>query len=183
MGSRLLFAIVIAGSALHAQGAQPDTNARANLEKQVRERLAQVTQQRLGATDQQMAKLQATNQKYDAMRQSIVAQERQLRVSLRKEMAHPDSSHQPQVASLLDQIGQTQRQRLDIQQQEQQEMAGFLTPLQRARYFTLEQQIRQRVNQMRQAQIQANGGAAGRAGRAGQARARGRGVQRPPPPQ
>jgi hypothetical protein len=38
-------------------------------------------------------------------------------------------------------------QRVDLQEQEQKELAGFLTPLQRAKYFALEQQVRQRVNQ------------------------------------
>ncbi len=147
----------------------------------MRERIAQVTQQRLGATDDQMQKLQQTNQKYDQMRQGIVAQERQLRVSLRQAMARPAQSNDTQVSSLLDQISQTQRQRLDIQQQEQRELAGFLSPMQRAKYFALEQQVRQRVNQMRQAQQDARGGRVGRAGQL--LPGRGRGVQPKKPPQ
>jgi hypothetical protein len=180
----MLGLLLACGAGLHAQAGQPDTTARAKLEQQVRERIAQVAQERLGATDQQMEKLQQTNKKYDDMRQSMVAQERELRVSLRKEMARPDPSHDTQVASLLDRIGQVQRQRLDIQQQEQQELAGFLTPMQRAKYFTLEQQVRQRVNQMRQAQVQAQGGRVGRGPLGGKPLpGRGRGVQPPKPPQ
>ena len=181
MRARLAYALLLVSSAaLHAQA---DTTARANLEQQVRDRIAQVTQQRLGATDQQMQKLQHTNKKYDEMRQGVVAQERELRVSLRKEIARPDPSHDQQVAGLLDRIAQTQRQRLDIQQQEQQELSGFLTPMQRAKYFALEQQVRQRVNQMRQAQAEARGGRIGRAGQALPARGQGRGVQPRKPPQ
>jgi periplasmic protein CpxP/Spy len=161
--------------------------SRADLEQQVRDRIAQVTKERLGATDEQMVKLQAVNKKYDEKRRLIVDQERDVRMSLRDEMLRPDSARQGQVAALLDRVIKTQRQRVDIQEAEQKELAGFLTPLQRAKYFALEQQVRQRVNQMRQAQQQGAGrmgmgrgrGQPLRQGGAG----RGRGVQPPPPPQ
>jgi protein CpxP len=162
---------------------------RANLEQQVRERIAKVTKEQLGATDQQMAKLQETNKKYDEKRRIVVDQERDIRMSLRDEMLRPDSARQAQVAALLDRVIKTQRQRVDIMEQEQKELAGFLTPLQRAKYFALEQQIRQRVNQMRQGQ-QGRGGRMGRAqgmpmGQQAPGRGPGRGgrgVQPPPNP-
>src|SRR5579863_4124966 len=59
--------------------ARPNLNNRANLEQLVRERMAQVTKQRLGATDDQMVKLQATNRKFDEMRRTLVEQERDVR--------------------------------------------------------------------------------------------------------
>ena len=164
---------------------------RANLEQQVRERIAKVTKEQLGLTDQQMALLQATNKKYDDQRRLIVDQERDVRMSLRDEMLRPDSARQGQVADLLDRVTKTQRQRVDIQEQEQKELAGFLTPLQRARYFGLEQQIRQRVNQLRQARMRQGQMPMGRGGRMGRGQpmpmkqpgqGRGRGVQPPPNP-
>lgn len=161
-------------------GARPN---RAALEQQVQQRMAQVTKDRLGATDQQMEKLQAVNKKYDEKRRLIVDQERDIRMSLRDEMLRPDSARQPQVAALLDRVIKTQRQRVDLQEQEQKELSGFLSPLQRAKYFALEQQIRQRVNQMRQAQLQGRGGRGKGPGQPLPGRGRGRGVQPPPPPQ
>jgi protein CpxP len=157
---------------------------RADLEQQVQQRIAQVTKQQLGLNDQQMTKLQETNRKFDEKRRLVVDQERDVRMSLRDEMLRPDSARQTQVAALLDRVIKTQRQRVDIQEQEQKELAGFLTPLQRAKYFALEQQVRQRVNQMRQAQLQGRGGRMGRGqGQPGMPMGRGRGVQPPPPPQ
>ena len=82
---------------------------RANLEQQVRERIAKVTREQLGATDQQMAKLQETNKKYDEKRRILVDQERDIRMSLRDEMLRPDSARQGQVAALLDRVIKTQR--------------------------------------------------------------------------
>lgn len=155
---------------------------RANLEQLVRQRMAQVTRQRLGATHDQMVKLQATNRKFDEKRRILVDQERDVRMALRDEMLRPDSARQGRIAELLDRVIKTQRQRVDIQEQEQQELAGFLTPLQRAKYFALEQQIRQRVTQLRQAQQQGRAGRPGRAGLPGPGRG-GRGVQPPAPPQ
>jgi hypothetical protein len=164
---------------------------RANLEQQVRERIAKVTKEQLGLSDQQMAKLQATNKKYDDQRRLIVDQERDIRMSLRDEMLRPDSARQGQVAALLDRVIKTQRQRVDLAEQEQKELAVFLTPLQRAKYFGLEQQIRQRVNQLRQAQMRQGQMPMGRGGRMGRGQpmptmqpgqGRGRGVQPPPNP-
>ena len=172
------------GRRQQARAAAPGDSVRptrANLEQLVRERMAQVTRQRLGATDDQMLKLQATNLKFDEQRRILVAQERDVRMSLRDEMLRTDSLRQGEISALMDRLIKTQRQRVDIQEAEQKELANFLTPLQRAKYFALEQQIRQRVTQMRQVQ-QGRGGRPGRGGQPGGGRA-GRGVQRPPPPQ
>ena len=183
----LLGILTIAGAATLAaqgQGARRQLRAgrgdsvppaRANLEQLVRQRMAQVTKQRLDATDEQMVKLQATNQKFDEQRRILLQQERDVRMALRDEMLHPDPAGQGRVAELMDRLIKTQRQRVDIQEQEQKELANYLTPLQRAKYFALEQQIRQRVTQLRQAQ-QGRGGRLGRAGAPGA----GRGVQPPP---
>ncbi|MGH7654699.1 MAG: hypothetical protein ACREN6_08555 [Gemmatimonadaceae bacterium] len=195
-----LFALVcVAVTPAHAQGgrrqqaraaARGDSvrPTRANLEQLVRERMAQITRQRLGTTDDQMVKLQATNRKFDEQRRILVAQERDVRMSLRDEMLRTDSARQGQIAALMDRLIKTQRQRVDIQEAEQKELANFLTPLQRAKYFALEQQIRQRVTQMRQAQ-QGRGGRLGRGGKPATGRAgrglpatRGRPDQPPPKP-
>ena len=80
--------------ATQAQKADSVRPNRANLEQQVRERMAQVTKQRLGVTNEQMVKLQTTNSKFDDMRRILVAQERDVRMSLRDEMLHPDSARQ-----------------------------------------------------------------------------------------
>ena len=165
---------------------------RANLEQQVRQRIAAVVKQRLGLSDAQLTKLEETNQRYDDKRRLIVDQERDIRMALRDEMLRPDSARQGRVAELLDRVIKTQRQRVDVEEQEQKELAGFLTPLQRAKYFALEQQVRQRVTQMRNGMPQrmGRGGRVGRGQPMGQPMGqppqqppgRGQGVQRPQPP-
>jgi hypothetical protein len=185
--------MLLAGSAtLFAQGRglrprqQPGRDsaapARATLEQQVRQRIAMVTRQRLGASDDQMAKLEATNRKYDEKRRLIVDQERDIRMSLRDEMLRPDPPRQEQVAALLDRVISAQRQRVEISEQEQKELAGFLTPMQRAKYFALEQQVRQRMQQMRNGLLPGRGGR-GRGQPPALQQGRARGVQPPPPAQ
>lgn len=151
---------------------------RAQLQQQVRQRLGQVLQQQLGLNDEQMQKLQETNQKYDQKRRILVDQERDVRMSLRDEMLRPDSGRQSQVSALLDRMVKAQRQRVELLEQEQAELGKFLTPMQRAKYFGAEERVRQQMQNMRQQQF---GRGAGRGG-AGMGPGLGAGVQ-PPMPQ
>ena len=128
---------------------------RAALEQQVRARLGQMMKRRMGLTDAQMSKLQETNRKFDEKRRLLVDQERDVRMSLRDEMLNPDSSRSAQVSGLLDRVVRVQRQRVDLLEQEQKELSGFLTPMQRAKYYGAEEQMRRRIQNMRQHQGQA----------------------------
>ena len=53
------------------------------------------------------------------------------------------------MAAALDRVLQLQRQRLDLMADEQKDLAGFLTPVQRAKYAALQEQIRRRVENAR----------------------------------
>ena len=158
-------------------GADSTRPNRAQMEQRVRQRMGEVLKNRLGVSDEQMKKLQETNKRYDEKRRTLVDQERDIRMSLRDEMLRPDSARQPQVSGLLDRMVKVQRQRVDVFEQEQKELAGFLTPIQRLKYFTLEEQLRQRMQQMRQQQM---GGRGGRGGQMMQPGMRGRGGQMQP---
>jgi hypothetical protein len=76
--------------------------------------------------------------------------ERQVRAGIREELDLADTTRQAQVARLLDQMLVIQRQRLDLIEAEQKELATFMTPQQRARYFGMQEQIRRRVEEMRE---------------------------------
>jgi hypothetical protein len=175
---------------------QPDTAAapnRAALERQVKARLGQMMKKQLGLTDAQMTKLQETNQKFDGKRRILVDQERDVRMSLRDEMLSADSTRSTEVSALLDRVVKVQRQRVDLLEQEQKELSTFLTPLQRAKYYGAEEQMRRRIQNMRlqqgQPALQGRGGQGG-GGRGAQLRpgqgrgpARGGPLMQGPPPQ
>ncbi len=135
------------------QGGQPQDSGRrdrAMLEGELRQRLARQMQTRLGLSDAQMGKVREINMRFADRRLTLEQQERDVRMSLRDEMITADSSRQQAVADLLDRMLRVQRQRLDIQEQEQRDLATVLTPFQRATYMGFEEQVRQRMNQMRQ---------------------------------
>lgn len=152
---------------------------RVALEANVRNRIAQMARRQLGLTEAQVEKLQQTNARFADRRRTLMEQERDIRMSLRDELIAGDSSRQRQVADLLDRMVKAQRQRIDLLEQEQKDLAAFLTPMQRARYFGMEEQIRQRLQQVRQD----GGGPMGPGGRGAQGRAPGRmGPGGPPNP-
>jgi len=124
--------------------------ARAELERRFRERTAQVVRRRLELNDDQMAKLQASNQQFDQQRMALVAEERQARQALRAELMAGNGANQQKVNGLLDQLLRLQRRRLDIVDSEQRELGKFLTPVQRARYFGLQNEMRRRMQELRE---------------------------------
>jgi len=159
--------------------ARPDSamQNRAALEGQVRDRVGQMARRQLGLNDAQADKLRQTNEKFADRRRTLMEQERDIRMSLRDEMISGDSTRQKQVGDLMDRMVKSQRQRIELMESEQKELATFLTPMQRARYFGLEEQLRRRVEQMR-----AQAGEGGRMGPGGGPGGRGRMRPNGPPP-
>jgi hypothetical protein len=122
---------------------------RPELERRFRQRTAEVVRRRLQLSVDQMAHLQAVDTQFDRQRGALVAQERQARQSLRAELTAGDAANQQKVASLLDQLMQVQRKRLDLVESEQRELAKFMTPIQRAKYLGLQNEIRSRMQELR----------------------------------
>lgn len=122
---------------------------RSQLEQQVRERFGRVVQQRLGLTDAQMTRLQQTNRRFEGERRQLLQQERQVRLALRSELGDDSAANQAHVDALIRRAIQIQRQRLDLVEREQGELAAFLSPVQRARYLDLQEKLRRRVEQLR----------------------------------
>ena len=144
----LLAALVVAvPSPSLAQGRPGDRGA---LEQRVGERAARVVQERLGLTDDQMRALQTTNRKFEAQRRQLVQRERAGRTALRDQLIAGERADPGRVSAILDTLLRVQRQRLDLLEQEQRELATFLTPVQRAQYLVLQDQMRRRVDEMRQ---------------------------------
>lgn len=174
-GSRLaraaLLALAVAGAApvAGAQGGSALDRSparspaeRAQLEQQLRQRFATVVQQRLRLTDAQMTRLRQTNARFEQQRRDLVQQEREVRVAIRDELAADSAANQAHVADLIQRAIGLQRQRLDLVDAEQKELAQFMTPVQRARYLDLQEKIRQRVEQLRRQQQHGGGQGGGR---------------------
>ena len=152
MKSMLRLAIL----ALFASGvvarAQPVTAApsgnRLALERQFRERTAKLAQQRLGLSDAQLEKLERSNARFAPQLRQLAAQERDIREQLRQEMMAGNSANQQHVSDLLDASLRLQKQRIAVVESEQRDLAGFLTPVQRARYIFLQAQFKKRAQEL-----------------------------------
>src|SRR3954466_45213 len=163
--SRLL---VLAGFALSGSSALAQTGRpaavepnRPALEQQFRQRVAKLAQQRIGLSDAQMSQLEQSNARFAPQLGQVAAQERETRRQLRLELTST-APNQQHVGVLLDQSLQLQKQRISLVEQEQKDLARFMTPVQRARYIALQQQFRRRADELtRKNQGGAKGGRAG----------------------
>lgn len=128
-------------------GRHPTPAERGVMESQLRERLAARVKQELRLTDAQASRLMATNARIDQQRGPLLQRERTLRAQLRSELERGTAAQDRTVGPLLDGLLVVHRKRLELVESEQRELAQFLTPVQRARYFSLQENWRQQVEQ------------------------------------
>ena len=139
----------------------PNDPPRARLEQQIRQRVGQRMRDALGLTDAQLTKLTELNRRYEEKHRVLQDQERDVRMSLREEVLRSDSTRGSQMTALLDRYIKNERQRVDLAEQEQKELSAFLSPLQRAKYFGVQESIRNQIQNLRE-QGPRQGGAQGR---------------------
>ncbi len=133
---------------VRAQG-QPN---RQELEQRFRQRLATVVKTQLGLTDGQLQQLAAVNRRYESERTDLNERERQSRLELRREVQAGNGADQRRVDELLQELFRIQRRRLDLTEREQRDLSTFLTPVQRVQYLTIQDRLRQRLDQLRRQQ-------------------------------
>ena len=146
----VLAVAVVAPGAVRAQRDSLPV-ARPLLEQRFRDRIAGVLQRRLDLSDRQLAQLDEVERRLAPRRAELLDEERRVRRGMRDalESAATDEAVQARVATLLDRALQVQRRRLELHESEQRELATVLTPVQRARYFGLMEQMRRRADALR----------------------------------
>jgi periplasmic protein CpxP/Spy len=152
-----MFAAPMAAQSRQGVGARPgrlEAQAdapmrRQQLEQQLRQGLWRIAKQRIGLSDEQMSRLEQTSQRFDGRRRALVMEERAQRLTLRDEILADGKADQDRVAKALDRLLQLQRDRIELQAEEQKEFATFMTPIQRAKYAALQEQVRRRVEALR----------------------------------
>lgn len=130
------------------RGGQAPAGAQA-LRREVRQRFAEVVRRQLALTDDQAQRLQQTDTKYQRQRQEIQRDERDARQGLRRMLADtagtPDAT---KVDQYISRLVQAQRKRADLLEAEQKDLAGFLNPVQRAKFMALREQLNQRITEL-----------------------------------
>ncbi|HLB09718.1 MAG TPA: hypothetical protein VK617_09290, partial [Gemmatimonadaceae bacterium] len=87
--------------------------------------------------------------KYEGERRALNQRDRAARQSIRAEVLRDSLADQSEVSRMLDELVDVQRQRLDVFAREQRDLARFLSPVQRAKYATLQEALRKKVDQLR----------------------------------
>jgi len=136
--------------------AAPDTAEAEQLRAQIEQRFSQRVQEELRLTPDQSGKLRASQEKFGAQRRTLMRQQMERRMALDDQMQPGIAANGDSVRKLMDASQAGRAQMLKLDQDEDREMAGYLTPVQRARY----QQMRGRfIDHVREMRAQRRGGA------------------------
>jgi periplasmic protein CpxP/Spy len=160
-GAALIVALALSAGAQEAArpGAlaqrAPDSVGRARLEGQIRQGFARLVRQRVGLSDDQMARLGPMSQRYEQQRRQLQVEERDTRLSLRESIRNSQTADAKQVDQLLLKMVDIQKRRVQLLDSEQRDLAMIMTPIQRAKYMALQEQFRRRLEQVRQRRMQA----------------------------
>jgi hypothetical protein len=147
-----------------------DTAEAGRLRRRIEERFAARVQQELGLTADQATKLRATQERFGERRRTLIRQQMGRRMALQGQMRPGEAANADSVKRLMDGLQAGRGEMLKLDQDEDRDMAGYLTPVQRARYQMMRQRFQERVNEMREQ----------RRGRMGDGGGRGRPGRRPP---
>jgi hypothetical protein len=120
------------------------------LQRQVRQAFAKAVRRQLNLSDDQMRKLQSVDFKFERQRIALLRDERQARLGLKTAMDDSANVDQAKVEGYLSQLVKGQRTRADLLESEQKELAGFLNPLQRAKYFSMKERLNRRMQELAQ---------------------------------
>lgn len=156
----LLGLLMLAGSAAPAM-AQDSTQApsmgSAQMRQRIEERFTERVKSELGLTDAETAKLTQVAGDWFTKRRAMEAEERGLRQALAGQL-------RPGVAANSDSVSRIVSQLLDLKvryaesYREENKQLGFLTPVQRAQYYSLRERLLDALREARQARRAGGGG-------------------------
>ena len=127
-------------------GGQRDMPRNEVVARQAIERLIRTQVQ---PTEQQMKQLQAIDARFEQQRIELNRSEMSVRRELRQAMMDSANVDEAKIGQLLDRMVTFPGRRAAIMEAESKELAGVLTPLQRAKYHAIQEQLRRRIEQGR----------------------------------
>jgi hypothetical protein len=126
-----------------------DTGEAARLRTKIEQRFSERVQQDLKLTADQAAKLRASQERFGTRRRALMRQQMERRRALEEQMQPGMAANSDSVRKLMDGLRSGRGEMVKIEQDEDQEMSGYLTPVQRARYQQMRERFMQRVGEMR----------------------------------
>jgi Spy/CpxP family protein refolding chaperone len=129
MNGVIVMLLLVVASTLAAQGKSPtDTGRAARLQ-----RMEDHVRKELGLTDDQAAKLHATRERFEPQRHRIMERQRAIHEGLRSQLQPGVAANADSVSKLLDARQQNRAALVQLGRDSDRELAGYLTPVQRAR--------------------------------------------------
>ncbi len=151
MKRTLLVLMLVAARAFAAQN-PADTGAEAEaqqLRQEIQRRFNERVRTELRLTDDQAAKMQATQERYNSQRLDVFRRQRDIRQALEDQLQPGVAANSDSVRTLMDARERNRAQFGKIEQDEDREMAEYLTPVQRARFQMMRQRFMERVAELR----------------------------------
>jgi periplasmic protein CpxP/Spy len=131
-----------------AQGADTTEPRRADsLRQRIEERFASRVQAELGLTNDQTAKLKATNQSYSGRRRELRDRAMRVREALAKQLQPGVAANQDSVAKLTDAMIDLKLSSAQLTRDEMKDVSKYLTPVQRARLLVMRERFMERVKE------------------------------------
>ncbi len=130
---------------------------RALIERRLQDRINLLVRTRLALTDEQFTQLRAVSTRMESERRALRRDETAARIEIRRQLAAGETPNEARVAELLEQLPRLERRRIDMLEQEQRELARFLQPSQRARYFALQDQLRRELQEGQRRRLDGDG--------------------------
>jgi Spy/CpxP family protein refolding chaperone len=119
------------------------------LREQIRQRWNVQVRRQLGLTDDQAAQLRATEERFFQQRRGIQQRQRAVFQGLRAQLQPGVAADADSVRKLLEAREQNRAAMARLDRDEDGEMAGYLSPIQRARYQLMRQRLQERIAEMR----------------------------------
>jgi Spy/CpxP family protein refolding chaperone len=127
------------------------------LERRLQDRINQVVRQKLALSDDQFEKLRETASRMEDARRDLRNEEVTTRFAMRQELLAGDRANEARVGELLDKMPKLERRRLELMEQEQRELAKFLSATQRARYLGLQDELRRSMQDLQRRRMGLDG--------------------------
>jgi|SRR5690349_10051958 len=114
-----------------------------------RQAIEKLIRNQLQPTNDQMVKLRQIDQRFMPRRMQLDREEQQVRGDLRQAMLDSSNVNETRIGQLLDRMISFPGRRAALMEEEQKSLAEVLTPLQRAKYHAIQEQLRRRIDQGR----------------------------------
>lgn len=146
-----LLLLLLAAPALAAQ--QPDDSDRGipveRLRQQIRQRWHVQVRRQLNLSDDQAAKLQATEDRFFERRRQIQQRQRAVLQALRSQLQPGMDADADSVRALMEARDENRAAVAQLDREEDTEMMAYLSPVQLARYQLMRQRLQERIAEMR----------------------------------